>query len=368
MKIFFTSTLHGNWGGSEWLWTDAALHLARGGHPVGYYLPWRKNHAQFQSLRSAGAREYCGIEPTRWYTRLARRFRPRLTAFERALRDFQPDLVVLSQARQDQGSDWHAVMAQLTLPYVILNQQVVEALYLDDNLADALLGLFSHARFIYTVADRNLRVIEQQLGCPLANASVVRNPVRVPRDVNTDWPPGEHLELALVGRLDPDQKGHDALLEVLARRRWRDRSIRLSFYGSGSAQRRLQRTVGQLSLQNVGFKGHLNDVAAIWQRNHVVAQPSREEGLPIAMVEGMLMGRPVFATAVAGIPEVVTDGVHGFLAPACMPDLLDEALERLWNARGELPAMGLAARQRALALFPEDAGAEFAERLLNLNR
>jgi glycosyltransferase involved in cell wall biosynthesis len=84
------------------------------------------------------------------------------------------------------------------------------------------------------------------------------------------------------------------------------------------------------------------------------------------MVEAMLQGRPVLGTAVAGIPEFVNDGVHGFLAAGCTPDLLDQALERLWQARDRLPDLGRAAQLQARALLPENPVTAFAREVTGL--
>jgi glycosyltransferase involved in cell wall biosynthesis len=364
MRLLFASNVRAPWGGSEWLWSDTAYLLAREGQTVGFCLPWRKDHPAVAALRAAGAAEFAEVEPTRWPRRLWRRAFDRQSFPERCLREFRPDLLVLSQGRQDEGLEWHAALGRLRVPYVVLNEMVVDNLFLEDGPAEALGEFLAGARRLYFVAERNRIQAELQLGRRFPNSRVVRNPFRVPYDAAFSWPTGPDLRLGLVARLDPDFKGQDALFEVLARPHWRSRPLWLHLFGSGSAERRLRRARDLLGLERVVFEGFAERIAQIWDRCHVVASPSRQEGLPISVVEGMLMGRPVFGTAVSGIPELVEDGVSGFLAGACTPDLLDAALERLWDRRDELPALGRAAQIRARACIPADPARAFAEELL----
>ena len=365
MRILFASPMAGNWGGSEWLWSETALHLQKSGHSVAFHTPWPKNHPRIQELRSAGAREFSDHIPTRWPVRLWRRCFARCTSREQAFADFRPDIVLINQSRQDEGLEWLPLLRGTATPYAVLNQIVIDTLYLEPEQANAMAELYSGARAVWFVAERSRRQVELQLGVPLSGARVARNPYRANRDAPLPWPGGEGLRLAMVARLDPEQKGHDVMFEVLAREVWRQRPITLHIYGEGSGGERLRRVKAMLGLEQVHFAGFAANIGDVWSNNHVVAVPSRHEGTPIAMVEGMLLGRPVFGTAVAGIPEFVEDGVSGILFRAADPELLDAALERLWAVRTRLPEMGRAARARALALAPADPAATFARSLVS---
>jgi glycosyltransferase involved in cell wall biosynthesis len=368
-RILFSSTLHGDWGGSEWLWSDAALRLLRAGYAVAHVEPWQKKHASIEELREAGAIEYCATAPVRWTRRLWRKWVDQRSIFSRALNDFRPDLVVISQARQDEGLELFDILLEAKVPYVVLNQLVVDTAYLEDAKADAIVRLYTGASLVCFVADSNRLSLEVQLGVRIRNAAVVRNPVRVPIDDQSipPWPKDDgSVRLGLAGRLDPDQKGHDALFQALAMQPWTERQIWLHLYGHGSAERRLKRAVAMLGLQRVSFEPYASNPIEIWERCHVVAMPSRHEGTPIAMVEGMLMSRPVLGTKVSGIPEFVRHGAEGFLADACTPELIASALAQLWQAQARLQSMGSAARARALDLVGTDPVGNFVDRLLAL--
>jgi glycosyltransferase involved in cell wall biosynthesis len=91
--------------------------------------------------------------------------------------------------------------------------------------------------------------------------------------------------------------------------------------------------------------------------------PSRQEGLPLVVVEAMLCGRPCLVTNVSGNPEHVLDGETGFLAGGPTVDEVDKALERAWHQRSQFPAMGLAAYHHIRTRVPQDPIGIFAERL-----
>lgn len=97
-----------------------------------------------------------------------------------------------------------------------------------------------------------------------------------------------------------------------------------------------------------------------------LALASRYEGMPLAVLEALLCGRPCLLTDVAGHAEYVTEGENGFLAGAPTVASVAAALERAWQRRPDLPAMGRAAAERARRQIPPDPGAAFADELLAL--
>jgi glycosyltransferase involved in cell wall biosynthesis len=94
--------------------------------------------------------------------------------------------------------------------------------------------------------------------------------------------------------------------------------------------------------------------------------PSRFEGLPLAMIEAMLCGRPVIATDVAGHSEVIEDGVTGFLADAPTVGSMVNALERFWARRDDVRSIGAAAARKIRQLVPPDPVRIFAEKIKSL--
>jgi glycosyltransferase involved in cell wall biosynthesis len=215
-----------------------------------------------------------------------------------------------------------------------------------------------------------LRLFEKQVGCELGNAEVIRNPFNVAFNASPPWRPlndNSELHLACVARLHLPSKGQHILLEALADPVWRSRSWRLSFYGEGPMRNCIERMVQHLGLQDrVRLPGYATGIEKIWAENHVLVMPSRYEGLPLAMVEAMLCSRPVVATDVAGHSEIVDDGVTGFLADAPIASSVRRALDRLWERRVDLEAMGKAAGKSIRERVPKDPACVFAEKIKTL--
>ena len=173
--------------------------------------------------------------------------------------------------------------------------------------------------------------------------------------------PGELL-IVSVGNLYP-VKGHAVLIDALAKLRDR-RGWRLAIAGRGEEESRLR---AQAATAGVGDRVHLlgfrDDIADILAAGDLFTMPSLSEGLPLALVEAMSFGLPVVVTRVGGVPEVVTDGVEGFLVPPSDPGALASALGALLDDAPRRQQMGDAARTRALRDYALSTMADRYERL-----
>ena len=220
----------------------------------------------------------------------------------------------------------------------------------------------------FFVSEANRILLEKQLGFEFDNAEIVRNPLVIEIHSPIRWPeiaPGQALRMACVGRLS-SEKGLDVLLDVLADPYWKERNWTLTFCGDGPTRDVLERLVTRLELQKrVSFAGHI-EVEKIWQENHVLVMPSRFEGMPLAMVEAMWCGRPVVATDVGGVSELIKEGLTGFLAAAPVPKCFGMALERMWMQHDRLQEMGQRAAANVRDFMPQNPVGIFAERLKNL--
>jgi glycosyltransferase involved in cell wall biosynthesis len=101
--------------------------------------------------------------------------------------------------------------------------------------------------------------------------------------------------------------------------------------------------------------GYRDDIPALLQAADIFTLPSHFEGLPMSIIEAMLTGLPVVATAIRGPREQVIDGETGFLVPPSTVAPLSEALSRLAENADLRTRLGEAGRARALAHFDEAA-------------
>jgi glycosyltransferase involved in cell wall biosynthesis len=366
------------WGGSEELWSATAAVLASEGHRVTVFKSGvDPSEPRIRRLRELSCRirdlARFPLMPRRLFT-LVRSLSSGAAYGHEVVRlsiglalSRRPDLVVVSQGGNHDGYFLAEVCRRLRLPYAIVSHKASELYWPADRQQQTIAAVYRAARACFFVSEHNRRLTEEQLGFALPRAAVVRNPFLVPWEPRTDWPDDRHeWRLACVGRLHPKEKGQDLLLRVLARRRWRDRPLSVTFYGDGLQRASLERMAHNLGLKNTTFAGFVRDPSAIWSSHHGLILPSRCEGLPIVLVEAMLSGRVPIVTDVGGNAEVVDDGATGYLAAAPTEDALDEAMERAWNERHRWRDVGAAAAVRIRTLVPREPERCFAKRLVDL--
>ncbi len=279
----------------------------------------------------------------------------------------RPDLAVISQGDNHDGLHFGYLCRKLRIPYALVSQKAADYFWPPDGSRGYRREVFRGAARCFFVSEHNRRLTEDQIGASLPNASVVRNPHLVNAGGPLPWPGGEDgcLWLACVARLNLLDKGQDILLRVLAREKWKARNLHVSFFGRGVNGDAIADLAARLGVRNVSFEGQTGDVQGIWEGHHALVLPSRAEGLPLALVEAMMCGRPAVVTKVGGNAEVVEDGWNGFLA-APDEDSIDAALENAWARRGELRELGERAAVRVRELVPTNPSEDFADVLSDL--
>lgn len=363
MRVAFISTMDGApWGGSEELWSRAAMRLLAAGHDVlACVTLWREMPVPIVQLVRQGA-----VVVGR--PRISRGMEGIAPAWNRIL-EFRPDIVCISQGAATCGVDWMLCCLGAAIPYAVVCQANFEDWWPDDGRAAKLRKAYGGCLHVGFMSHRNRHLFETQIGEPLPMGEVVRNPFLVPYDVNIEWPEAsEQMRLACVGRLEPKAKGQDLIIEVMAAEKWRGRSLHVTFFGAGPCAGNLQRLVALRRLESsLTFAGHVGDVTGIWRTHHALLLPSRYEGLPLSLVEAMLCGRIGIVTDVAGNTEILEDDVTGFVAAAPTARALDAALERAWIRRNEWRDMGRVAGRTIREHVPVDPAAVYAQKLLALS-
>jgi len=126
--------------------------------------------------------------------------------------------------------------------------------------------------------------------------------------------PHEYV-IGYIGRLS-GEKGLTYLVEAVAKIRDAAVPVKLLIVGDGPERENLEQQVKDINLGNmVTFAGFQTDIENWLPALDVFTLPSLTEGTPMALLEAMAAGVPVIATAVGGVPKVVTDGVDGLLVP-----------------------------------------------------
>jgi len=199
-----------------------------------------------------------------------------------------------------------------------------------------------HAERVVTVCNSFARELQQK-GVPANRLVVQRNPIRVSSPASEAEKIQLRAQLALpnnasvllsIGRLSRE-KGHADLLRAMARMRAAEvetfRSC-LLIVGDGPERRRLQALCSALQLDDVvRFTDHQADVRPYYGIAHLFVLPSHSEGSPNVLLEAMAAGVPMVATAVGGVPEVLSHEVNALLVPKQDVAQLATAIRRLLN-------------------------------------
>jgi glycosyltransferase involved in cell wall biosynthesis len=362
MRFLIISTLdHIPWGGSEELWSKAALALLNRGCRVTVHVKrWPSIPSSIRELsKSGGVIRY---RKSLLYHRILRKWSYTRIAF---LKRSRPDLVVISQTSNCDGMAWMEACLAAGTPYVTIAQAAVAWAWPSDEIAARLRKGYLGAQSAYFVSQENLQLTQRQLGCELRNGAIIRNPFKVRYDVDLPWPTESTPRWACVARLDTYIKGLDILFDVLSLDKWRIRPLQVTLYGTGSNEKILERTRASMNLSSVKIAGFVSDPTEIWRREQCLVLPSRAEGLPLAIVEAMLCGRPSIVTNVSGNGELLEDNVTGFVAAGPTVRDLDEAMERAWQNREGWREMGRRAAVSVRQSVPSDPAGVFADELLS---
>jgi glycosyltransferase involved in cell wall biosynthesis len=233
-----------------------------------------------------------------------------------------------------------AVAALARVPFVVtLHGSGTAGRFADLELAR------KHPRLVGAVLRRARAVLcvsealaDAARSCGAHDVRVIRNGVAIPDRVGREAEPAEIL---FAGRLSPE-KGIEELVAAT-------QGMNLVVAGDGPLRASVESALG--------FVPHA-ELERLYRRAAVVVLPSHREGLPLCVLEAMAHGRPVVASAVGGIPELLEDGVTGLLVPPGDVAALRAALQRLLADPALRRRMGRAGRRRVAELCSRDRVAD----------
>lgn len=223
--------------------------------------------------------------------------------------------------------------------------------------------LFRKGKFFLPVSHALARRIVEA-GCDPARVHVHHSGIECARFqyLERKRPPDEATRIVMIGRL-VEKKGIGYGIQAIARVIASGRALSCIIIGAGPLREELERLIRKLGIdahvRMVGSKSH-DEVIQVLAQPHVLIAPSvtaadgDEEGIPNTLKEAMAMGLPVISTVHAGIPELVEDGVSGFLVPEHDVAALADRLMRLVDHPETWAAMGRAGRRRIEAEFDTD--------------
>src|SRR5438876_4053654 len=323
MFVFISTMALVPWGGSENLWHGAAKHLlARGAAVQTQTAPWPDVPRPLEDLATNGAvvtfRAVRATFALRILTRLSSAaFRRK---WENRTRDSvssmpSPKVVISCGSLLDDFSQL-VYLSEGSTPYAVIVQAAGPEIWPDDGQLGVVCKLLINARRVFFVSHHNLEDVQQCLGMELPNAEVIWNPVNggfTLRAMNVALPnvPEGSVKLACVARLNVHAKGQDVLLKTLALKKWKDRDVSLTVFGEGPHRQALHNLARYLGLERVSFAGQVDDILSVWDKHNLGVLASRYEGLSLAVMEAMMLGRPNVVTRACGNSEIVEENQTG---------------------------------------------------------
>ena len=166
--------------------------------------------------------------------------------------------------------------------------------------------------------------------------------------------PVNRFAVGWIGRMTAVKRTDDVLVAFKA---LRDRGVDacLCMVGDGPDRGQLERRAHELGIvRDTLFLGYQENVGPFYAAFDALVLPSGNEGTPVSAIEALAAGRPVVATRVGGVPDVVRDGEDGFLVEAGATDELADRLARLARDPDLREEMGRRGRERVLPRYAVD--------------
>ena len=354
MKIGFISTVHGHpWPGSEYLWAATANELLAKGHRV-----YAQCSVDFKNSPHLKKLIYSGLnyEPIKPINSRFERIRQKILDPYQKLKNWKPDLVVVSAGSAFDVSYIPKLSNYLlaeNIPYILFCQFNAEGFWIDEGNRKTMQKIYNKSRFSGFLSTDNHRITERQLAQKINNSIVIRPPFPLQLEEPLPWPivKNDEWHFACVARLESRWKGQDVLFEVLAQPQWKKRGWRLNLYGEGAERDYLEKLALHYGIADrVFFVGFVSDRSEIWRNNHIQVFPTRGEGGPMVLTEGMMAGRAVVISDCGNASFYVNDGVDGFLVEFPTAQCFSKTLEKAWEARNQWQEMGLFAHRKLKAL------------------
>jgi len=163
--------------------------------------------------------------------------------------------------------------------------------------------------------------------------------------------PADRFAVGWIGRMTAVKRTDDVLV---AFKRLRDQGVDavLCLVGDGPDRSELERRAQELGVaRDTLFLGYQEDVAPFYSAFDALVLPSSNEGTPVSAIEALAAGRPVVATRVGGVPDVVQEGEDGFLVEPGATDDLADRLAQLARDPALRERMGKAGRERVVPRY-----------------
>jgi glycosyltransferase involved in cell wall biosynthesis len=277
----------------------------------------------------------------------------------REIRRFKPDIV---HTHTHVGKYWGGLAAKAA--------GVRRIVHTEHNPCDPRRNVLERVvdRVLHAVTDRVVTFLSEQRqvlsrvdGVALEKIAIIPNGLAASEFVtNTDCSAvrlslgvrEDEFAVLLIGRLEHQKNQQLALRSLKEVNASLRRRIRLFLLGTGSCEAALRSLTAELHLEeNVAFLGYRKDVSSLLSCSDLLLMTSLFEGMPLALIEGMLARVPILSTPWIGARGMLGNGRYGFISPDFEPRTLAVEMERALCYEGGRAAVARRAHERARSEF-----------------
>ena len=280
----------------------------------------------------------------------------------RVLREFQPDIVHTHRYKENILARW-ALRGQ-ERPGLIATQHGIPENYkglssLRHSVALRYNFHILRKRFdkVVAVSKDISRYFSNVLGFAENKIQVIHNGIEIPRSARVRKA-GDEFVVGSCGRLFP-VKDYPLMIKAAKECTERNKNIRFELAGDGPEMQHLRDLVARLGLEDrFTFKGHVDDMDNFYRGLDAFINTSLHEGIPMSVLEAMSFGLPVVAPNVGGLPEIIENGIEGFLVDDRDPSLFAKKCRLLCDDEELWQRMSMAARLKVERCFSVNVMAE----------
>jgi glycosyltransferase involved in cell wall biosynthesis len=380
MNIVFFTTCGYRWGGSEVLWTRTAKEALKNGHNVAISIfDFEEQHEKINELIHLGAVPYFR---RRFYPKISKRIKKKVLnlflseekkyTYNNELKDFLPDHVFFNLAGgneivQDE-KDLFIFIKQIKTPFSVFYHSNLNKNQLTNSQKENFRIVISKAKYNFFTSKFQIKLIEQEIGIQLKNSQILTHPLREIKKVEKNIEIATEVRMCIIGSIVFHWKGHDMLINVLSKSKWRNLLWVLNVYGEGANMQELKKLVIENGLNHkVNFHGYSNDINDVFASNDIVLIPSRKDSGPIVMFEAMLAALPVVGTFMGAMTDKIKTGENGVLANGVKEEDFEKAISFAWENHDNWEKWGKAGRNQMLMEYEFDPHIKLLELITNSN-
>lgn len=337
-KVVFVSTLKGSlWGGSEELWNLTAIEFLKNGFHVSILIyDFGYLNDKLFYLKNLGAKIYTRPRKSNLIVRILNKmklFNEFLNPYKVLLK-INPDIVIVTDGATYYTANDEQFYFILT-KYFKKNYSIIcqgNHQYHIPNNRELAMNLFNNAKDVFFVSDNNREECFHQLASRLDNTYVIQNPLNISQNEFIPYPSIDNkIHIAIVGRLNIEDKGQDLVIKMLCSEYWRSSNCQFHLYGKGHDENYLSKLINYYKVTDLIKLEGEKDIKSIWSKCHILLLPSLIEGTSLAMLEALFLGRICVVSKVGGSNEWIKDGINGYLIESSTLSLIEEKLKFVLN-------------------------------------